>query len=235
MTEPGDERHAILAHVTPFAVWLLLMLLPGNAAWMYALRTVAGAGAFAWLRPWQWYGRPKLRHVPSSLVVGVVVVLVWIFPETNWFGAHWPRAQEAYLRFAVGLSQFGHLPEPVAGTPYAPAVCGLPLTVIRMLGSCLVIAVIEEFFWRGFLYRFLIDSRFLKIELGRLSMSRFLLVAALFGLEHDRWLVGIVAGLAYGLLTIRTRDLWSAVIAHVVTNLLLGLYVILAGAHQFWA
>ena len=48
------------------------------------------------------------------------------------------------------------------------------------------------------------------------------------------FLVGILAGLAYGLLLIRTRDIWAAVTAHVVTNLLLGFYVLVMGAYGFW-
>ena len=60
------------------------------------------------------------------------------------------------------------------------------------------------------------------------------MVSVCFGLEHDRWLAGIFAGLAYGLVAIRTRDIWAAVMAHVVTNLLLGLYVLAVGAYSFW-
>ena len=56
----------------------------------------------------------------------------------------------------------------------------------------------------------------------------------LFGFEHQRWLVGILAGLAYLWLMLRTRDIWAAIVAHVITNFLLGLYVLAAGAYAFW-
>jgi CAAX prenyl protease-like protein len=58
--------------------------------------------------------------------------------------------------------------------------------------------------------------------------------SVLFGLEHSRWLAGVLAGLAYGLLYIRTGDLWAAVAAHITTNYLLGLYVLATGAYVFW-
>jgi CAAX prenyl protease-like protein len=73
-----------------------------------------------------------------------------------------------------------------------------------------------------------------QVALDRFQLGAFALTALLFGLEHTRWLVGIIAGLAYGALVLRTCDLHAAVVAHVVTNLLLGLYVLAAGAYGFW-
>jgi uncharacterized protein len=97
-----------------------------------------------------------------------------------------------------------------------------------------VIAVIEEFFWRGFLYRWLLGREFLKVDLGRFNAVLFIAVAVLFGIEHDRWLAGIVAGAAYGLLLLRTRDIWAVAAAHGVTNFLLGWYVLATGAYELW-
>jgi CAAX prenyl protease-like protein len=62
----------------------------------------------------------------------------------------------------------------------------------------------------------------------------FLAVALAFGFEHDRWLAGFLAGVIYGLVVIRTRDIWAACAAHVVTNFLLGVYVLARGAYGFW-
>ncbi len=69
---------------------------------------------------------------------------------------------------------------------------------------------------------------------GDLDLTRFLMVAAVFGIEHQEWLAGFLAGLAYGWMYVRTRDIWAVSLAHAVTNLLLGFYVIRTGAWQFW-
>ena len=108
------------------------------------------------------------------------------------------------------------------------------MALVRLLGSGLVIAAVEEFFWRGFLYRFLIAPAFTRVDPGTFAAAAFLAVAAVFGLEHDRWLAGVLAGLAYGAVFVRTRDIWAAVVAHAATNLLLGLYVLSTGAYRFW-
>jgi CAAX prenyl protease-like protein len=119
-------------------------------------------------------------------------------------------------------------------SPYAPEVCGWSFTLVRLAGSAFVIALIEEYFWRGFLYRWLQGKNFLEVDLGKWHAGVFIAVCVLFGLEHQRWIAGILAGVAYGLLAIRTRDIWAAGVAHVVTNLLLGIYVLATNSYAFW-
>ena len=58
-------------------------------------------------------------------------------------------------------------------------------------------------------------------------------MVALFSVEHDRWLVGAFAGAMYGWLAVR-KGILSAIIAHVTTNLALGIYVLETGNWQFW-
>jgi len=230
--ESKTEVAAIWSHALPFAVWLALMVVPGlPPAWNYALRTVVCLVLFMRLCPSRWYVHLQIRNLPLAFVVGVAVFAVWVLPESSWVG-RWPALQDFYFRWAV--LPLGKMPEPLTVFPYAPEVCGWPLALIRLGGSALVIAAIEEFFWRGLAYRWLIGKEFTKIDLGTLRWPILLAVSVCFGLEHDRWMAGIFAGLAYGLLVIRTRDIWSAVIAHVVTNLLLGLYVLAVGAYGFW-
>lgn len=235
MTEHGGPTElgkATLAHVAPFAAWLALMALPALApAWNYALRTAACLALLAWLRPGRWYGPLGAGHVPAALLAGLGVFALWVLPESGWALRH-PALHEAYLRWAV--LPFGRPPAPPASFPYAPEACGWPLTLVRLAGSALVIAPIEEFFWRGFAYRWMLAKDFLRVDPGKLSWGWLLAVSAVFGFEHDRWLAGILAGLVYGLLFIRTRDLRAACLAHLVTNLLLGGYVVMTGTWGFW-
>jgi hypothetical protein len=105
-----------------------------------------------------------------------------------------------------------------ADSPYSPEVCGLGLTVLKLAASAFVIPAAEELFFR----RWLVD------------FAGFWWMVALFAVEHgDRWHVGALAGIAYGLLAKR-YGLLSAIVAHSVTNLVLGLYVILANQWQYW-
>lgn len=220
------------AHVIPFVAWLAMMLLPGSpSGWTYAVRAALGLVLFLALRPWRGYAPLRVFNLPLAAGIGVLVFVLWVIPETGWF-SRWPALQQAYLKYAV--LPWGKMPEPVVPPPYAPEVCGWAFSIVRLLGSAFVISFIEEFFWRGFVYRWVVKKDFREVDLGRFYRNAFLITAVLFGLEHDRWLAGLVAGLLYGALVVRTRDIWAAGIAHAITNFLLGLYVLAKGAHGFW-
>ncbi len=218
-------------HILPFAAWMGLLFSTGESAgWKYAIIAVICAGLFLFLRPWRTYRPLQVQHVLPSVAVGVLVFAVWVVMESPLLSAL-PAVQDAYLRYAV--MPFGSLPDVPDIYPYDPAVAGWPLSLMRLAGSAFVIAVIEEFFWRGFLYRWMLKKEFVQAE-PLFQMTAFVLVSVCFGFEHNRWLVGIFAGLAYGWLYIKTRDLWSAALAHVLTNLILGVYALATQQYAFW-
>lgn len=117
---------------------------------------------------------------------------------------------------------------------YDPRVTGWLAFWVHMLGTSVIIAIIEEYFYRAFLYRWMLGSPFFKIDEGLLNWPVLLLISAFFCVSHIEWGAAIICGICYGLLYIKTRDIWAAIIAHGTTNFLLGLYVIKYNAYQFW-
>ncbi|MCK4306208.1 MAG: CAAX prenyl protease-related protein, partial [Candidatus Eisenbacteria sp.] len=105
---------------------------------------------------------------------------------------------------------------------------------VRLFGASVVVPVMEEVFWRSFLMRFLIDTNFERVALGTFRLFSFAVVAGAFGFEHHRWVVGIIAGLIYGGLLVWRRDLFTCILAHGVTNLGLGIYVLKTQQWTFW-
>ena len=103
------------------------------------------------------------------------------------------------------------------GGTAAVAEASAVLIAVRLLGSAFVISVAEELFFRRWLIGF----------------AGFWAMVALFAVEHDRWLVGAIAGAAYGALYLR-KGLGAAAVAHAVTNLALGVWVLLTGAWELW-
>lgn len=103
-------------------------------------------------------------------------------------------------------------------SPYDPAVCGWGLTVCKLAASAFVISVAEELFFRVWLVGF----------------AGFWWMVALFAVEHgERWHVGAVAGIIYGLLA-KKYGVFAAIVAHAVTNLVLGFWVVGCGRWDFW-
>jgi len=251
----GTDRRALAAHVVPFAVWVGVILLlqvletvtdfPRWAyPWCYALKSVACGGLFVWLKPWRVYPALRAVHLPLALGLGTAVAVVWILPEAPWVGRLAPGFQMFYHRWLILMP--GTLPSYFApdlypalppGHPslaFAPEEAGWFLTLMKLAGSACVIAVIEEFFFRGFFYRWLRQGSFWKMPLTAFDAQAFWTVVAVFGLEHDRWFAGVLAGAAYGWLTVRTGDVWAAAVAHGVTNFVLGVYVIASRQYGFW-
>lgn len=224
-----------LAHVAPFVAWLFVAHMLGDPeGWKYALRSVLCLGIFVWLRPWRWYPRIDLRHLPLVLLTGAGVCVLWVMGESAWLQKAAPGLSEFYVRWCV--LPFGELRDPEAGLSYAPENTGWPLTMARIAGSALVIGVIEEFFWRGWLYRWMLGRNFLEVDPGvTFNRISFFAVALVFGLEHREWLAGWLAGLAYAGLYLKTRDLWAVALAHALTNALLGWYIVSTGAYWFWS
>jgi hypothetical protein len=156
-----------------------------------------------------------------GLVVGVAVWALWVFPERSDFYCRW---------FVLGdVSQGGDSPQ----SPYDPAVCGWTLTLVRLCGSAFVISAAEELFFRCFLYRWIANRDWLDSASTRFDWQAFLWTTGLFALEHNRWLAGAMAGAAYALLAVRC-GLVPAIVAHSVTNLVLGLQVVVTGNWAFW-
>lgn len=224
------------AHVIPFIAWLALMFLGsyiyGANPWGYVAQVAIGFVLLFIYRPWRWYKKSSLKNVPLAVFVGFIVAIIWIAPEIRDGNAGLALWQELYLRF--GVLPLGNLPDIVEQSIYAPSESGWFFTIIRLIGSAFAIAIIEEFFWRGFLYRWLIDRDFTRVKIRGYEWEAFLFTCLLFGAEHNRWAVGVIAGALYLVLLIKTSDIGAACIAHVTTNLLLGMYVIETQSYQFW-
>ena len=89
----------------------------------------------------------------------------------------------------------------------------------RAIGSVIIVPVAEELAFRGYLTRRLIAADFQAVPEGRFTWPSFLLSSLLFGLLHQRWLAGTVAGMAYALAYYRRGKLIDAIWAHAMTNL----------------
>lgn len=224
-------------HLLPFAVWISVMMGSGDpSGWTYAVRTGAGLAALLAVRPWRGYGPLRWKNVPLAMAVGAGVFVVWVGLESPWVKSAAPGLAVIYEKWLVGPipGGLGQLREPMSGAPYDPALTGWTLFAVHMFGTAVVIAVIEEFFWRGFLYRWLAARRFMELPLRHWDRTLFLVVAVLFGIEHAEWAAGIACGLLFHWVILRTGDIWAAVVAHGVTNFLLGIYVWKFQQWQFW-
>lgn len=203
-------------HTLPFAVFALATIatsaldLPKGLA--YASKTVLTGACLVWA----WNGfREEIRFQFSwaAVVAGILVFALWV------------GLDDLYPH--IGQSAFNPYQEADGNAVYV-------LIAFRLIGAVLVVPVMEEVFWRSFALRFIVRTDFRAVPLGRFSWYPFVLIAVLFGLEHHRWLAGILAGVVYAWLLYRSKNLFAPTLSHAVTNLLLGAYVLCSGEWSFW-
>jgi CAAX prenyl protease-like protein len=99
-----------------------------------------------------------------------------------------------------------------------------------------VVPLVEEIFWRGFLLRYFINEEFYAVPIGAFSWLSFGVVTAGFALAHSPadWIAALITGALYNWVAYRTKSLASCVLAHSVTNLFLGLWIMKTGQWGFW-
>ncbi len=155
----------------------------------------------------------KVAHLLGALATGVVVFVLWI--NMDW-------------DFATLGSSEAYDPSILSGKTY------YAFLAVRLAGTALVVPLFEEIFWRSFVLRYIINQDFTAVKIGAFTWMSFIISSLLFGSEHYLWLAGIMAGVFYNLLLYWSRSIYVCIIAHSVTNLLLGIYVIRTGNWQFW-
>ncbi|MGJ0484011.1 MAG: exosortase E/protease, VPEID-CTERM system [Methylomicrobium sp.] len=145
--------------------------------------------------------------------IGATVFIIWILLEP-------------------GTDSNTALPEGLAELTSGTAAVWL---VFRVLGSVIAVPLAEELAFRGYLIRKLIAKDFERVPLGQFTWLSFLLSSVLFGLLHERWLAGTLAGMGYALALYRRGQLGDAVVAHMTTNALIAIFVLTQARWSLWS
>jgi uncharacterized protein len=219
---------AALTRIAPFALFMALLALRGAAPadgswgfdprWLYGATVLLVGGLLAWL--WREYGELAVQTLPSAreallaVAVGLAVFVAWIHLDAAWMRLGEPSA--------------GFVPVDAQGR------IEWPLVAVRWIGAALIVALMEELFWRSFLMRWVDSARFETVDPTRVSARAIVASTFVFTLAHTLWLAAVVAGLAYAVLYRRSGRLWMPVIAHGVTNAALGTWVVATGNWAYW-
>jgi CAAX prenyl protease-like protein len=216
-------KHPAIPYVAPFILFIAFLALgPIFSAppWVeYPTRVVVVSAAL--LLCSRHLLNLKMTRPLGSVILGLVVFGIWIAADLIWpsYRSHW-----LFQNPLVGA----------AGSPQTELARTIFL-IFRVVGTTLLVPIIEEFFWRGWLMRYLIDQNFLKVALGTYAGRSFWLTALLFASEHGPyWEVGLLAGILYGWWILKTKNLTDCIFAHAVTNGCLAAYVLIGGQWQYW-
>ncbi len=225
-------RRATFVRVAPFVAFMLILALRGwapadgawgfDVRWLYALQVAVPAAMLAWW--WRDYGElaaqtwPSLRETLGAVLLGAGVFALWIQLDAPWM----------QLTLGAASTTPSFVPTDASGAS------SWPLIATRIAGAALLVPLMEELFWRSFLMRWVQSPLFEAVTPRRVGLRAVVISTFVFVLAHTLWLAAAIAGLAYALLYMRTEKLWTAVIAHAITNAMLGLWVVKTGQWQFW-
>lgn len=230
------------AHVAPLVVFLtLLALVPvfkvdhpalpwwqqGPEHWIYPLQTIVSLILVgAWWRHYQ-FGPLAIRHAIFGAAIGVIGIVLWLFPS-------WLHSQTGWEMRWLGVTsraEPGFDPGIFAENPAA----WWTTVLLRFARMTVAVPLIEEIFWRGFLWRYLAnpDRPWTETPFGSSNPRALIGTSVLMMFAHQPvdWAACFVWALLVGWVAIRTRSLAACVICHATSNLLLGLYAV---AYKQW-
>jgi CAAX prenyl protease-like protein len=222
---PGMVQEAsTLAWVGPFVVFMVWLAvdkyLPIANPWKEIVRDVVLVAAILG------FSRRLLpRRAPhwlASVALGLAVFAIWVAPDVivpTW-RSHWIFQNDIVGKLTTSIP-------PAELTPL--------MLVLRVIRASLLVPVLEELFWRGWLPRWIQDTRFDRVPLGQYTPLAFWATALLFAAEHGPfWDVGLVCGVIYNWWMKRTRSLGDLVLVHATTNFALSMFIIASERWTFW-
>lgn len=192
--------------------------------WIYTLKIALTMVAI--MLVWPGYRQFPFKVSWLAIAVGIIGVVLWIGLTK--------LGLEDFFRLG-GLTELG---ERTAFNPFVQyesnPIAAWCFMSIRLFGLAIIVPVIEEFFLRGFVMRFFVERDWWKVPFGDVTKAAIIAGTVVPMLMHPAEL--LAAAVWFSLVTwlmIRTRNIWDCVVAHAVTNGLLGVYVLISGDWYF--
>jgi len=207
--------------VAPFALFMGLLYLrqnfPQHTWWLYGVCSLLVLGLLLWLRPRYRGQDPAPPRARDSVLLGLGAIVLWIALDP-WM----PRtaARDNTFPFATAF-EIGFVP-------------GILSIAFRIFGAVLVVPIVEELFWRGFLMRTIIKPEFEEVPLGTFQPLSFYITTVAFAMVHVEFGSATLFALIAGWWFCKTKSLRAVIILHAAANLGLALYVLLTKNWFLW-
>jgi CAAX prenyl protease-like protein len=192
--------------------------------YVYTIKIALTTAAMLLVLPGYLTWRP-FRVSGLAWIIGAVGAVVWVLLAKLQVQLypHLPETISQLLEMG-GRAGFNPLTELPEGSAWSYG-----FLAIRFFGLVVVIAIVEEFFLRGFLVRYVMSIDWPQIPFGVMNNLGLAAVIGFPVLAHPERLAALAWFSMVTWLMVRTRNIWDCVVAHGVTNLLMGLWVVYSG------
>ena len=244
------------AHVVPLAVFMVLLVpfqLTGwpewnhpdapwwqhyPAQWQYPIQTLIACSLLIFFRK-NYELKWALKPVLFGAVMGAVGIGFWILPTQLHTWLELEGKQEGLLKWlGVMPREDGFNPQDLADKFGGSSSVYWTSLGMRFFRAVVIVALVEEIFWRGFLMRFLLDMDrdYWKVPFGKPALISYLVVTIAFMLIHQPvdYLGALVFGSLMYWVAVKSKSLLACVVMHGVANLLMGWYAIESGKYGLW-
>jgi len=240
---------ALAAHVGPLVAFMLLSAVPdwfriANSAlpwyvqqpehWWYPIQVMlCGALLFWWRRHYQ---ISPCRHAHLLLASGCafVGIALWVLPGALYTAGDAPHGPNWWRWLGFTDRSQGFDPTLLDDHPIGQSLS----LAFRFLRSTLIVPLVEELCWRGWLMRAVIagDRPFTRIPFGTHSWKAYAITTLAVTLIHqpEDWAAAFIWGSLVYLVAVKTRSLRACILMHAIGNLLLGLYILRTQQFGYW-
>jgi len=228
--DSNAKKCGMIPYIVPFVLYLLFSQVAASYSefypWLYIATVIMVSGATIYLLSGRHLFRPHINVVPG-IIVGLVGIFIWILLSNS-------HLDEAVISLLPVWLQ----PDPRLGFNPFVEIDGpffrWMFVLVRLLGLALLVPVVEEIFWRGFLLRWVISADWEEQPIGVFTLRSFLWIVMLFTLAHPEWFAASIYCILLNILLYWKKDLWLCIVAHGTSNLVLGIYVLLTGSWVLW-
>ena len=239
---------AAAAYIGPFVAFLVVLSLVQQLGtedssapwwrqhpehWGYPLQVLICIGLVIYWR--KHYPKFSWKGTGLAVVMGVVGITLWLLPpwihSTAGIGEGGALPWLKWLGFQSRLDGF----DPYLFGEETSSIQLSVILALRFLRLVVAVSLVEEIFWRGFLMPLLSDpdGDWRKRRLSDSTSRAIWLTAVAFALVHlgPDFAVALLYGALTGWVSVRTGNMWAAVIMHAVANLCLGIFILYS---QWW-
>jgi len=213
----------------PFLTYVTFTSLEGRFSkyfvLLYALKLIAtvvviGLTWKAARRQSRYFGEtPRLQDFAIAVVVGIVLGFTWI--PIDHFTPHF-----AFLGQRSSYNPFAQISSPILRALFF---------ALRFSGLVLVVPYVEELFYRSFLLRVVSHPEdWNRSMVGKFDTTALAVNIGFFALSHPEWLAAAVFAAVMCGLTRMSRGVVTPMVAHGVTNLVMGLVIVHTGNWGYW-
>lgn len=252
-----------LAHVVPLMAFLIFMggmgFVVGNFdgffrdhsdlpwwrrdadQWIYPAQAVLCLGLLAfWWKHFEFNW--SLKACAIGAVLGAVGIGFWLLPTQTyeWMGFSSDSEVPTWLeKLGVQERPDGFDARMFGANPLAfDCAADWVSLSLRFFRAVVIVSLVEEIFWRGFLMRWLLkpDGDYWKVPFGKPSWLTYGVTTLAFMLAHAP--IDYAGAIAFGsvmyLCAIWTKSLGACVVMHGVANFLMGWYAVATGKLGLW-